>query len=72
MPDKPDVSLATADDLRTFLSYLNETVDEALVKRKATVRDLMEEGYGDLTIQLTLQGKRFVVATVTIGVKEKL
>ena len=68
----PEPSLeSTVTDLVGFLELIDAAVMDALKKRKGTLADLAAQGYGDVTVQLTFQKERIVMAEVVVGVKDK-
>jgi hypothetical protein len=61
------LEFASLEDLEAFLHRVDDAIGEALAKRRLSVNELLTEGYGDITVRLTLQGKELVVAAVRDG-----
>jgi hypothetical protein len=61
------VELATAEDLRLFLEYVERSISEKMNRQSAAVKDLLLEGYGNITVMLKVKKGQLVVADVLIG-----
>ncbi|HYE58539.1 MAG TPA: hypothetical protein VD948_08540 [Rhodothermales bacterium] len=61
------VEFASVDDLVAFLKWLDSAIDTAIQKRRESVRELMEAGYGDVEIRLQIRAGRVGVAAINIG-----
>lgn len=66
------VDLASSEDLRAFLEYVEKAIAEKMNRQSDAVKQLLLEGYGNIEVRLKVHRGKLVVADVSIGTTYKL
>lgn len=68
----PPAEMATVDDVVVFLRQVESAISDKMNRQSPAVKEMLLQGYGDITVHLKVQRGLLQVAHVNIGTTYKV